>query len=64
MSINRWEHSRVVKVLDHISQPAAPFREELVEARIFEILEPMIADLSIQCFKDRYGNIVVQWMKA
>ncbi len=64
MAGHQWEDSRVVRILDHISVPAAPFRETLVEHRIQDVIKPLCSGGKIQCFKDRIGNIVVNWMGA
>ena len=51
-------NSRMIEIMDAISQPAAPYYEGLVANAIENTLTPLKSNPNVQVFRDRYGNLV------
>ena len=58
------KNSRVVEILDQISQPSTPFHETLVANAIQTIVSPYLSDRRIQFHKDRFGNLILHYWNA
>ena len=58
------EKSRVLELLDMLSQPAAPFYEDLVAAQVNDIFSQYDQSPNVHSRSDRYGNIVWEYWNS
>ncbi len=56
--------TRVIAILERISQPSVPFHEARVRNELRSILQPLTNRNTVALFTDRYGNLVAHYWNA